>query len=288
LNLQGAPATAEGLATSEVGYLTYVYCLMSQPDPKDEHYRPVDVNHSIPPGMKDRDTEDWLGEVPICRAILRGVFEGQIASLRQREALLRKSHEDPSRAGAETRSEGLEGPLGRHLDRQAQMHDQSYLRAYNALIRGRKETARTGRAPGVLKPDLRATLGGRVNWQTAPAAEPPTPRGSPAQRTAEADALAPRETNGVGIGSPTGQGDDFMAATIAARTAAGPGGLEQERDQEQEQEQEQDRTSPKPMATAPLPNSDPDLAPPLAPDPDPNTNPDPSPNPHLLPIRPLS
>jgi hypothetical protein len=276
--LQGAPATAEGLATSEVGYLTYVYCLMCQPNPKDEDYRPVDVNHSIPAGMKDRDTADWLGEVPTCRAILSGVFKGQIAWLRQREAPLRKSHEDPSRAGAETRNEGLEGPLGRQLDRQAEMHDRAFLRAYNTFVSGRKETARTGRAPGVLDQDLRATLGGRVTWQTEPEPEPPPPRDSSAHRAAAAGNLAPRESNGIGIGSPTGEADDFMAATIAAQTAAGPTGPEQQRDQEQEQEQ--DLTSPKAMTTSSALDSDPDLAP--APDLDPD------PNPNILPIHPLA
>jgi hypothetical protein len=285
MNLQGAPATAEGLATSEVGYLTYVYCLMCQPDPKDEDHIPIDVNHSIPAGMKDRDTDAWLYDCDTARAILRGVFEGQIAWLREREALLRKGHEDPSRAGAETRSEGLEGPLGRQLDRQAEMHDRAFLRAYNTFVSGRKETARTGRAPGDLDPALRATLGGRVTWQTSTGPEPPFPRESSADRALASGNLAPRETNGSGIGSPTGQADDFMTATIEARTAAGPTGPEWAPDQ-----------PPPANSSAPTypdtitrnvnldPNPNPNRN--RNPDPTPDLDPDADPGPDLFPIRP--
>ena len=71
INCQGARATPpESLSESEAGYLTWLYCLMAQPAPKDKDFVAVGQESWTPPALYDREPRDWLGEPPVCRKIL--------------------------------------------------------------------------------------------------------------------------------------------------------------------------------------------------------------------------
>jgi len=70
INCQGARATPpESLSESEAGYLTWLYCLMAQPAPKDKDFVAIGQESWTPPALYDREPRDWLGEPPVCRKI---------------------------------------------------------------------------------------------------------------------------------------------------------------------------------------------------------------------------
>ena len=72
INCQGARATPpESLSESEAGYLTWLYCLMTHPAPKDKDFAAVGQESWTPPALYDREPRDWLGETPVCRKILQ-------------------------------------------------------------------------------------------------------------------------------------------------------------------------------------------------------------------------
>ena len=71
INCQGARADPpERLSESEAGYLTWLYCLMTQPAPKDKDFVAIGQESWTPPALYDREPRDWLGEPPVCRKIL--------------------------------------------------------------------------------------------------------------------------------------------------------------------------------------------------------------------------
>ena len=113
INYQGAVAAPpESLSRSERAYLTWLYCLMAQPAPKDKDFVAVGNERWTPPSLYDRDPRDWLGGKAVSRKILKDLVERELAGLRQREELLRTNYEEPARDGAELRKQVLEGPEG--------------------------------------------------------------------------------------------------------------------------------------------------------------------------------
>ena len=85
INYQGAKGSVPAdLYHSEGAYLTWLYCLMCQPEPKDEHFVALGNELWMPAGLSDRKTEHWFGEGPVCRKLLREMAERELALLRPR------------------------------------------------------------------------------------------------------------------------------------------------------------------------------------------------------------
>ena len=137
INYQGAKASKpEDLFQSEGAYLTYMYCLMCQPEPKDEHFVAMGNEKWMPAGLMDRKIEHWLGKASLCRKLLEELAERELAYLRPRERRLRNSFEMPGRDSAEIRRQVLQGPVGARLLREAESHNRQYHRAYGAFPSG--------------------------------------------------------------------------------------------------------------------------------------------------------
>jgi hypothetical protein len=160
INLSSARAGAnkELLFESSGAYLIWVYALAAQEAPKDEQFVELGNERYMPEELRDRETAHWLGPVELCRAILVELIEGALASLRAREHTLRVHFDEPSRAGAEVRAQVLRGPDGMQLARLDKMHRQNFLQAYQAFLKGRKESLKTGRAPGAAVAGLEGAL----------------------------------------------------------------------------------------------------------------------------------
>jgi hypothetical protein len=234
---QGARATpVESLFDSEGAFLTWVYCLMAQPDAKDQDFIALGDERVMPAALKDRKSEHWLPLRPVCRQILEDLVARELAFLRPREEQLRRAYEEPARDGAEIRKQVLEGPDGAHLLQHERAHELHFHRAYQAFIKGRKESARTGLLPGQPQPALH----GPADTTAVAAAPEPEPgaTSSPVAhsretRKREADALRPSRENGIGAAVVSG---DFMRA---ATMATGLTGEEIERRAREEMEQEE-------------------------------------------------
>ena len=155
INYQGSKVTTpEDLFHSEGAYLTYLFCLMCQPVHKDEKFIAMGNEKWMPAGLMDREPKEWLGEVSLCKQLLVGLAEREITSLTQREAILTEHHETPARNSAEIRKQVLASPLGVQLVRLGETHQRRFDRAYQAFLKGRAQSARSGVLPGAPDPDL--------------------------------------------------------------------------------------------------------------------------------------
>ena len=106
INYQGARASKpEDLFESEGAYLTWLYCLMCQPAPKDEQFVAMGNEKWMPASLMDRPPAEWLGEAALCRKLLVELAERELAYLRPREERLRGSTMR-SRRGMAPRSAG--------------------------------------------------------------------------------------------------------------------------------------------------------------------------------------
>jgi hypothetical protein len=214
INCQGARATPpERLSESEAGYLTWLYTLMTQPAPKDKDFVAVGQESWTPPALYEREPRDWLGETPVCRKILQNLVTRELASLRQREAHLRTNYEEPARDGAEIRRQVLTSPEGSLLLRHERAHGLTFQRAYDAFLKGRLQSLKTGRPPGAPE----RVDGGEedhpakgVVVSDAAAVEERRVR-----RKRAAEAVAPGAENG--IAAPRGHGDVMVDAVLRAR-----------------------------------------------------------------------
>jgi hypothetical protein len=212
IHYQGARAThPENLFESEGAYLTWLYCLMSQPKPKDEHFVELGNERYMPAGLMDRKPEHWLGKASLCQKLLVDLAERELAHLRPREARLRTNYETPARDSAEVRRQVLLSPDGARLLRAAETHERQYHRAYGAFLKGRAYTAKTGNLPGQAQGSVH---GAADDSPVTAAPESVSPEQAAAQRKQEAAALAPRGENGIGVPAP--RGDIERAAVMAA------------------------------------------------------------------------
>ena len=171
IHYQGARATTrEDLFQSEGAYLTYLYCMMCQPEPRDEHLVDIGNERFMPTALMDRDIAHWSGPIEVSRMLLIELAERELAHLRPREELLRVTFEIPGRDGAEARQQVIAGPLGAQLVRQAELHERQLLRSYNAFVKGRNQSEKSGRLPGAPNPDVHG--GAEPDATAAAAAEP--------------------------------------------------------------------------------------------------------------------
>jgi len=187
---------------------------MCQPAPKDEQFVAMGNEKWMPASLMDRPPAHWLGEATLCRKLLEELAERELAYLRPREERLRVNHETPARDGAEVRRQVLQGPVGARLLREAESHNRHYDRAYNAFLKGRGYSAKSGRLPG--QPD--ADLHGKADATPATVVpvsvpEPMSVEQGVARRKEEAEALAPGGENGIGV--PTVRGERERAAVMA-------------------------------------------------------------------------
>jgi hypothetical protein len=136
IRLQGVRPGKEHLAESETAYLTYLYCLMAQPDPRplEMELREIGLPELMPKTFQDHAIADWLPPHARCRELLQERMELELATLRAREAWLRTHVEEPARAAAILRARVLEGPDLAVL-RNEQFHDRLFHRAIQALRR---------------------------------------------------------------------------------------------------------------------------------------------------------
>jgi hypothetical protein len=216
IHYQGARATEpENLFESEGAYLTWVHCLMAQPTPRDEDFVNIGNERFMPVGLNDRKIENWMGDASLCRRLLTELAERELAYLRPREERLRLNYETPARVGAEVRKQVLQSPAGARLVREADLHERQFHRAYNAFLKGRAQSARTGQLPGQPEEDLHGNPDDSLANPVAQAPGTVSPEQARAQRQEEADALAPGPENG--IGPPIFRGDRQRVAAMEAR-----------------------------------------------------------------------
>jgi hypothetical protein len=214
INYQGAKVTCpEDLFHSEGAYLTYLYCLMCQPAPKDEQFVALGNERWKPAGLMDRTPVQWLGEDTLCKTLLVQLAEREIAFLKQREELLRKHHETPARDSAEIRKQVLASPLGAQLVRLGDTHQRQYCRAYQAFTKGRAQSVRTGVVPGAPHPDLHGKPVDTSASESGPVFSTESAETLRQQRRQAADALAPGPENGIG---PPIFGSEVQRAAVAA------------------------------------------------------------------------
>ena len=217
IHYQGARATTrEDLFQSEGAYLTYLYCLMCQPEPKDEHLVDIGNERFMPTALMDRDIAHWSGPIEISRTLLIELAERELAHLRPREELLRVNYEVPGRDGAEVRRQVLAGPLGAQLVRQAELHERQFHRAYSAFLKGRDQSEKSGRLPGAPNPDVHGEAESEPGATAA--AEPESgpaavsAEEARAERKRAAAVLAPGDVNG--IAAPMPQADDWRTKVV--------------------------------------------------------------------------
>src|SRR5262249_26471971 len=135
--------------------------------------------------------------------------------------VLRETYEEPDRAGAEIREQVLRSPEGAALNRLIKMNDQEYRQTYESFLRGRRESRKTGRAPGDPIADVHTPEASEGVVPEAPdgaaaaAARHQTAAAADKRRHA-ADTLAPGAANG--IGAAIFHGDALRYAVIKDHT----------------------------------------------------------------------
>ena len=178
---------------------------MCQPRTKDQDLVDLGNERFMPESLHDGNVDQWIGEYDTMRKLLRERGEAELAHLRRREVLLRNNFETPGGDGAEVRKQVLQGPVGARLLREAQSHERQFHRAYQALLKGRAQSEKTGQLPGALHEDLH---GASVETATvAPGRETVSAEHATAQREHDTAELAPGGANG--IGAPALDADNY-------------------------------------------------------------------------------
>ena len=214
INYQGSKVTTpEDLFHSEGAYLTYLFCLMCQPAPKDEKFVAMGNEKWMPAGLMDREPKEWLGEDSLCKQLMVGLAEREITSLTQREAILTQHHETPARNSAEIRKQVLASPLGVQLVRLGETHQRRFDRAFQAFLKGRAQSAKSGVLPGAPHPDLHGEAVDTSGSEPEPVLDAEPAETLHQQRKQAADAVAPGPENGIG---PPIAGSDRQRAAVRA------------------------------------------------------------------------
>jgi hypothetical protein len=233
IRLKGCEPYLDRLIHSEGAYLVWLCCLLTKPEVSDEELHALGAPEVMPLALRERPNHAFLPPVPDCRDMLRQTIEGEIALLTRREFVLRQNIEDPERDDSEQESAELAEKDGVLFARYFRMHDLAWRRAYNALVKGREQAARTGRIPGAPIEASEPSAGdANANGQAAlnPAEEAvltsKTTAEEPAEeRTAVAAELAPGERNG--IGAPALDGDGFVRDVLDSQWWIVPPGDEE-------------------------------------------------------------
>jgi hypothetical protein len=203
INLSGARTGADRTCLFEScgAYLVWLFTLAAQPAPKDQHFIDLGNELFMPEELRDRQPDQWFGPPELCQELLVELIEITLSHLRTREHTLRVAYAEPARAGAEVRAQVLRGPEGMQLKRMVGMHEQGFLKAYEAFLKGRRESRKSGAVPGA--PVAGAADGGAAFFppRQAPdeaAAERQASQAAAEERRQQADDAAAGAKNGIG------------------------------------------------------------------------------------------
>jgi hypothetical protein len=216
IRLEGCEPYLDRLIHYEGGYLIWLYCTVTKPEVSEEELHALGAPEVMPLSLREKPNHAFLPPVTHCRAMLRQTIEKGIALLTRREFVLRQNIELPERDDSEQESAELEEKDGVLFARYFRMHDLAFHRAYNALVKGREQAAKTGRIPGAPIEAFEASPGdASANGEAAssPAEDVVltseiTPGEAAEERTAVAAELAPGASNG--IGAAVLEGDGFV------------------------------------------------------------------------------
>jgi hypothetical protein len=149
IQLQGLSAMVDDLCISESAYMTWLHCLVAQPNPKERDIGLVLDRRVMPKALQDRDVEVWPGDPAASRAALEAIVARELPALRAREAMLRVKYEEPARA--EAKEQALARLALRKeevaLLRAQRSHEQSYQRACQMFLKVRAALVAEGLRP---------------------------------------------------------------------------------------------------------------------------------------------
>jgi hypothetical protein len=133
------------LAISEPAYLTWLYCLVAQPQPKQADADLLRRPDVMPKSIQDRKPDHWPPTPEHSRAQLRALVERELPPLVALAERLRVEQEEPLRAGVRLRAQTLTsaGGDGLRLLREIALHERAFQRAHDALLRAQRQAART-------------------------------------------------------------------------------------------------------------------------------------------------
>jgi hypothetical protein len=100
IRLLGAEPALDRLQDSRGAYLTWLYCLLSQPDPDETEIAALAVPERIPPALRESMDFTRLPGPAGCREWFGKLIDGVLPRLRQREETLWVKVEEPGRTQA--------------------------------------------------------------------------------------------------------------------------------------------------------------------------------------------
>jgi len=133
IQLQGVSANIDQLYFSEEAFMTWLDCLVAQPNPKQKDIDIILEPRCVPKALQDRDVELWPGDPAASRARLQAIVDRELPRLRALEKTLRVQYEEPERAAAEDLALAQVTKEEMSLLRAERIHEQSYTQAVSAL-----------------------------------------------------------------------------------------------------------------------------------------------------------
>jgi len=140
IQLQGLSANIDRLYFSEEAFMTWLDCLVAQPNPKQKDIDIILDPRNVPKALQERDVKLWPGDPAESRARLQAIIDRELPPLRDLEKTLRVQYEEPARAAAEDLALARVTKEEMALLRAERMHEQSYAQAVRALQKVRKRT----------------------------------------------------------------------------------------------------------------------------------------------------
>jgi hypothetical protein len=132
----------ERLKECPEAFLIRLYNLLAQPHPNEKALEWLFRPERLPDAIGAMYNLEFLPERASCMESLREMVAEERERLRAREERLRVKIDEPDRAEAAERALLLEGPEAALLLRYERAHESAFHRAYGALLKGRKESAR--------------------------------------------------------------------------------------------------------------------------------------------------
>jgi hypothetical protein len=158
IQLQGVSACLDQLCFAEAAYITALDCLVAQPNPKQKDIDRILDPRCIPKSILDRDRKLWPGNPAESKARLQAIVDRELPRLKALEATLRVQYEDPARAEAADQALADATRVELPLLCAERMHEQSYTRAVNGLIKVRKQKAAAPVPPAAPRWELDETV----------------------------------------------------------------------------------------------------------------------------------
>jgi len=121
---------------SDTAFVTWFYCLLAQPDPKDAEVTRIGDRKLMPKAFQDHDCGLWIPDPPRCAQLLSDLVTHKLILLRARAEWLRLNVEEPARTAARVQARVLTGS-DLELLRAEKFHDQAFHQAYQTLLKQR-------------------------------------------------------------------------------------------------------------------------------------------------------